>query len=202
MENITLRFATPADGKELLKIYAPFVAQTAVSFEYDVPTEEAFSARIGEIGRQYPWILCEIDGQTAGYAYGSVHMPRAAYMWDAQASVYLDPRFHRRGIATALYGCLFALLKMQGYVNVCVGITVPNEKSIGFHRAMGFSEVGVFKKNGYKLGKWYDVLFMEKALSDYPACPLPPLPIKSIPPEEAEALLRREAALLGQGWQK
>jgi len=196
MGKVMIRFARPEDAEELLRIYAPFVSDTPVSFEYEVPTVPAFAARISEITRQYPWLVCEIDGQIAGYAYGSVHMTRIAYQWDAQASVYLDERFHRRGIATALYHCLFALLKEQGYANVCVGITVPNEKSEGFHAAMGFSTVGVFHKTGYKLGQWRDVQFMEKALNQYPAQPLPPRSITGISPQESAAIFRESEQLV------
>ena len=115
---ITFRLATVADAKDILEIYTPFIEKTAKSFEVEVPSLKEYEDRVSHIGEKYPWVLCFLEGELAGYAYASLHMSRAAYQWDAQASVYLKEEFHRHKIATALYFCLFEILKAQGFFNV------------------------------------------------------------------------------------
>jgi comEA protein len=145
--NIQLRIAEKSDAPKLLDIYAPYVRNTSITFEYEVPSQEEFSRRVENITKIFPWILCEIDGKTAGYIYASSFRSRAAFQWDAELSAYLSPDFHRMGIATALYGCLQAVIREQGYLNLYALITVPNPASIGFHESSEEKEAKDAKKD-------------------------------------------------------
>lgn len=162
--NRSIRLATAADYREILNIYAPYVRDTAVTFETQVPTPDEFSARIGSISKQYPYLVYETDGKIVGYAYASKHMERAAYRYDVDVSIYVSPEYHGSGAAHKLYACLFSILKELGYYNAYAGCTLPNEKSIGFHKKLGFSLIGVHHKTGYKLGRWHDVAWFEKTV--------------------------------------
>lgn len=174
MKDVGVRLARPEDAPVLLGIYAPYVTNTCVSFEYDVPTVEEFQKRIETIGAAFPWLVCESDGTAAGYVYASRFAQRAAYRWDAEMSVYLSPEFHRMGLGSALYECEQALLAAQGYRKLYAKITVPNPQSIGLHEHMGFAPAAVYKNAGYKFGVWWDVAILEKQL--LPLCPNPPEP--------------------------
>ena len=153
-EKIVIRPATPEDAGAILDIYAKYVSDTTVSFEVEVPTIEDFQQRMEQIQEQFPWLVCEIDGVVAGYAYASKHAQRAAYRWSADLSVYVDEKYHRRHIAAALYAAILSMLREQGYYTVYAGVSTPNPKSEAFHTALGFEVVGVYPKVGYKLGKW------------------------------------------------
>ncbi|MCL2461258.1 MAG: GNAT family N-acetyltransferase [Defluviitaleaceae bacterium] len=163
----TIRSATPADAGAILEIYAPFITGTCITFETEVPSIGEFAARIGSIAKSYPYLVSEMDGKIVGYAYASKHRERAAYRFSADVSVYVAPEYHRQGVGRALYTKLFDMLREQGIYTVFAGITLPNEKSAGLHKALGFIEVGVYHNVGYKLGKWLDVIWMGKALKEY-----------------------------------
>lgn len=167
MEERKIRFATIEDAETILEIYAEYIVNTGVTFEIEVPTIEQFRERMRRITEQFPWLVCEIDGVIAGYAYGSKHGERAAYRWSADLSVYINEKFHRRGIATALYKAVMELLRLQGYFTVYAGVSTPNEKSEAFHSAFGFRNLGEFKNVGYKLGQWRGVAWYEMPLAEY-----------------------------------
>jgi len=195
----TLRVATEADAPGVQAIYAPFVADTAVSFEYEVPGVDEIRARIARTLPQFPWLVCETDGAVAGYAYGGRHAERAAYQWSADVSVYLGPEHRRVGVGRALYTVLLRLLAAQGYCNAYGGITLPNAASVGLHEAMGFTPVGVYRRVGYKHGAWHDVGWWACTLAT-PAGP--PAPLGSFAalretPELAAALAAGSALLRG-----
>lgn len=164
-----IRSATLDDAPALLEIYRPFIENTAVSFETQVPTVDEFAARVEKALNGWAWLVAEVDGQIAGYAYGGTHRERAAYRWSVETSVYLHSDFHRRGIARLLYSQLFDVLAEKGYCNAYAGATLPNDASIGFHRSMGFEWVGVFKRVGWKFGRWHDVAWMQRVLRETPA---------------------------------
>jgi L-amino acid N-acyltransferase YncA len=147
----------------------------ATSFEVEPPEVAAMSKRITDCLETLPWLVAEEDGCVLGYAYASAHRSRAAYRWSVDVSAYCEATVHRRGIGRALYEALFRILFLQGYVNAYAGVTQPNEASEGFHRAMGFTPVGVYHGVGYKLGAWHDVLWLERAVA--PRVADPPLPI-------------------------
>ncbi|MDR0500291.1 MAG: GNAT family N-acetyltransferase [Coriobacteriales bacterium] len=156
-----IRIAKRRDAAAILAIYAPFVEQTAITFTLKVPTLGQVRQTMGDILRHYPYLVCEVDGKVVGFAYAYRVRPHAAFNWNAELTVYIDPRHHGHGIATALYTALFALLKAQGFCNLYAVITLPNEASIALHKHFGFEQNMVQKACGYKLGKWRDVLWME-----------------------------------------
>ncbi len=174
MSNVKIRVATPKDGEALLNIYKGYIENTAITFETEVPSVEVFGQRIENTLNRFPWLVCEVDGVVAGYAYASKHRERAAYQWSADFSIYVDEKYHRRYIAKALYQALEELLRMQGYYTIFAGVTTPNPKSEAFHTAYGFDTIGVFENVGYKLGQWRGVKWFSYTLADYVEEPMAP----------------------------
>lgn len=169
----TIRPALSSDASSILDIYAPFILNTTVSFETEVPTIENFSQRIITNQESWPWLVYESDGFIAGYAYASKHRERAAYQWCVESSVYVNDHFQQKGIATKLYQTLFQILKFQGCRNVYAGITLPNEKSIHFHEKMGFNKIADYRNIGYKLNRWNTVRWYELQLNNFRDAPAP-----------------------------
>lgn len=182
--NIKIRLAEERDVPAMLHIYAPFVEQTSVSFEEEVPAEAAFWERIEGVLREAPWVVCTVDERVVAYAYAGYHRVRAAYRWNRELSAYVHPDFRGRFIGGALYQALFAALRWQGYTNALAGIVLPNVSSVRFHERMGFRLVGIYHKVGYKLSRYWDVGWWEKPLIDGDE---PPGEIRSV-----EALLRSD----------
>ena len=139
MPEVVLRPAEEEDIAEMLALYAPYVVQTTVSSEYDAPSIEEFTRRWRTYTQKLPWLVCRIDGEVVGYGYAAPHRTRAAYQWSVETSIYVAQEQHRHGIAGAIYAALFELLAMQGYYNIYVGITSPNERSMKFHKAWALS---------------------------------------------------------------
>lgn len=157
-----IRFASESDVPAMLAIYAPYVRDTAYTFEYTVPTEAEFTARLRSYTRQCPWLVWEEDGAVAGYAYGSLPFERAAYAWCAEVSVYLAPEVRGRGIGRKLYTALEAILWAQGYRVIYALITSENRVSLAFHEKMGYRTAAEFPGCGLKFGRWLGVIWMEK----------------------------------------
>jgi L-amino acid N-acyltransferase YncA len=153
------------DAVGCLAIYGPYVRDTAVSFEERVPTVEEFQRRIHETAATHPWLVLEEAGRIAGFAHGSRHRARAAYRWAADVTVYVAPSHHRRGVGRRLYSELLQRLQHQGLRVACAGITLPNEASVGLHRALGFEPVGVYRRIGFKHGTWHDVSWWQLELA-------------------------------------
>ena len=162
-----IRDADPeADAAACLAIYAPYVRDTPISFEEDLPSLEEFAGRIRATRATHAWLVHEDDaGVIAGYAYGGVHRTRAAYRWTTEVTVYVDRSRHRGGIGRALYEALFTRLGELGFQLAVAGITMPNDASIGLHRAVGFQPVGVYTGIGFKHGHWYDVSWWQRELN-------------------------------------
>lgn len=158
--------AKSADAPQILDIYAPFIRNTATSFEMEVPTVAQFSKRMEKYLSEASWLVCEEEGVVIGYAYASPHRGRAAYQWNREVSVYVHKAHYRKGIAQTLYTTLFQLLSLQGYTNVLAGIVQPNEASVRFHESLGFEKIGTYRNIGYKLGAWQDVAWYELFLVD------------------------------------
>lgn len=177
---MTIRFATPDDAPAILAIYAPYITDTTITFEYDIPTVAEFAQRIETIQQQYPYLVAELDRQLLGYAYASKHRDRPAYQWSVETSVYVHPDGHRRGIARQLYTLLFDFLRRQGYYNAFAGITMPNPKSEAFHRTMGFSYIGTYDNIGYKMGAWHPVAWFQMTLKPHPVDPPTPISITQL----------------------
>ena len=159
-----IRIATEQDLEQILSIYGPYVENTTVSFEYEVPTMGEFRVRFGEITKQFPWLVWEEDGIIAGYTYACAPFSRAAYCWCAEPSIYLRPEFHGRGIGRKLYNALERLLCMQGYRLSYAIITTENAASLAFHSAMGYSHLAEFPHCAYKHGKCLGIIWMQKPL--------------------------------------
>lgn len=185
--NGMIRFASADDSASLLKIYAQYI-DTPVTFEYELPTEAEFAERIRRISAEYPYLVWEESGVPRGYAYAHRHTERAAYQWNAELSVYVDSSFTSGGIGKRLYSVLLEILKRQGVRTVYAGVTLPNVKSEGLHRAFSFRRLGVYRRTGYKCGKWHDVAWFEKKLAPCTADPTPFLPIHRIPQRELQAI--------------
>lgn len=193
---VSVRPARLSDCEGMLKLYAPYVEETAISFEYEIPTLSEFQERFRSISGWFPWLLCEVEGELAGYAYASAAFERAAYQWDADLSVYLSPRFHRLGIASQFYGCLEQLLALQGYFKLYALVTSENERSLKFHRARGFQEVATFRRTGYKFGRWHGVTWLERDIggSEFPEAA--PCAFSQVEPGAVENILARAAEQL------
>lgn len=185
------------DIPAVLAIYQPYVEGTAITFEYETPSLEAFTKRVQEVTGYFPWLVCEAgDGRIAGYAYASRQRERAAYQWNAEYSVYIDPAFHRRHIASALLGGLDKLLALQGFFNIYSLVTQPNEKSMALHAAMGYEIVAVYEKTGFKMGEWLGVADLVKRLAPLPDMPEPTIPFHALPESTVQQILEEAARRL------
>lgn len=175
MGEITLRTATPDDAKQLLDIYSYYVDKTAITFEYDVPSLNEFQGRITETLRKYPYIIAEKDERIIGYAYAGVFKDRAAYSHCAEVTVYVHKDSHRHGLGKLLYSELESLLRQMGISNLYACIGIPSDtddeyldhNSMDFHMHIGYKLAGKFAKCGYKFGRWYDMVWLEKMIGDH-----------------------------------
>lgn len=196
MANYTIRRAKSEDAQALLTIYAPYVTDTPVTFEYEVPSLGEFTGRIQSVSAEYPYLVCERDGTANGYAYAHRYKERAAYQWDAELSVYLDGRSRGQGLGKAFYTALIEILRLQNIKNVYGCVLCPNESSERLHESFGFQRVGVFHSTGYKCGAWRDVVWFEKQIAPYESEPEPFRSIQTVDGEAIERVLcRAEEAL-------
>ncbi len=175
-----IRVATIADAPMLLEIYAPYVKNTAITFEYDVPSEEEFKRRIEHILRKYPYLVAESNGEIVGYAYAGPFHERPAYEWAVETSIYVRQDKKHLGIGKQLYGELEKFLKLQNILNLNACIAYPEiedeyltKNSVQFHRHLGYETVGEFHKCGFKFNRWYNVVWMEKQIGEHSEQPLP-----------------------------
>jgi len=175
---VRVRDATAQDAAACAAIYAPYVTDTAITFEVEPPSPEEMAARIASAQRAHAWLVAEPDDAAdrgvCGYAYAGPWKGRPAYRWSCEVAVYVRPGEHRRGAGKALYEVLLDRLAARGYRTVVGGLTLPNEASLGLHRALGFEDVGTFRRIGWKLGEWRDVHYLVRTLTaagDPPAEP-------------------------------
>ena len=159
-----IRVATEADVPEILAIYAPYIENTTVTFEYDVPCRREFMQRFLTVTQQFPWLVWEENGEILGYAYAAPPYARAAYSWCAEPSVYLKPEARGRGIGRRLYAALEEILKIQGYQVLYALITQENDSSLAFHQKLGYEIKVLFPDCGFKFGRWLGVYWLEKRL--------------------------------------
>ena len=178
MNAIHIRIAGPQDAEALLAIYAPYVEKTAITFEYAVPTIAEFKARIARILEKYPYIVAELDGKIAGYAYAGCFNPRSAYDWAVETTIYVREDLKKAGIGRTLYRAMEDILALQNIRNLNACIACPEaddeyltRNSIQFHEHLGYRLVGEFQKCGYKFGRWYNMVWMEKHIGDHPDNP-------------------------------
>ncbi|MES2780776.1 MAG: N-acetyltransferase family protein [Bacteroidota bacterium] len=175
-----IRLVEEKDTVALRDIYAHYVENTHVSFEYRAPDSEEFRERILTITEEFPWLVCLQNDKAIGYAYAHKHRLRDAYQWSPESTIYLAPDFHTKGIGSILYKTLFDVLKLQGYHTVFAGVALPNEKSVGIHQRMGFEDIGIFQKVGYKNGKWHDTRWFQLNLQGYSDEPVAPRKLQTV----------------------
>ena len=160
-----IRRATPDDAAPCQAIYAPYVRDTVISLEAEPPSVEVMRSRIGEALAAHDWLVLEVDGEIRGYAYGGTYRTREAYRWACEVSVYLEPGRRRTGAGRQLYEALFPRLVERGYLTALAGMTLPNPASEGLHRSLGFTDVGTWRRIGWKFGAWHDVLWLQRPLA-------------------------------------
>lgn len=190
------RVARTEDAPGVLAIYAPFCESTEVSFEIVAPSEKQMRDRIDKVLQQFPWLVCELDGEVAGYVYATQHRERAAYRWAVDVAVYVAAKHRRRSLGRALYASLFWILREQGYFKAYAGITLPNPGSVGLHEAVGFLPVAVFPGVGYKRGRWLDVGWWHLELQPPVTDPPEPQSFNRLDHETVSAALATGEALL------
>lgn len=178
---ITVREATLSDAERILEIYAYYIENTAISFECTVPTIAAFRRRMQTIMQRYPYLVILDDGRVEGYAYASPYKDRAAYAWCCEMSIYLDHRAKKRGLGKRLYAALTNALQAMGIVCMYACIACPdrddeylNSNSAEFHAHLGYRKIGEFRHCGYKFGRWYNIVWMEKIIGVH-TTPQPPV---------------------------
>lgn len=171
---VIVRDAELKDAERILEIYAYYVQNTAISFEYDVPTLSEFQNRMVNTMKKYPYLVIEKDGNIQGYAYAGAFVGRAAYAWSCELTVYLDYTARKCGLGRTIYEALQNRLSEMGILNLYACIGYPkeddeylNKNSAEFHEHMGFVKVGEFHKCGYKFGRWYNMIWMEKIIGKH-----------------------------------
>lgn len=169
--NAILRVARPDDAGDIAAIYAPYVRDTVISFETEPPDEAEMRRRIAVTLETHPWLVAELSGRVAGYAYASQHRVRLAYRWGCDVAVYLAPEAMGQGIGSALYTELLELLRRQGFCRAFGGIALPNPASVALHERHGFRHLGTYSQVGFKLGAWHDVGWWQLALKADPGPP-------------------------------
>jgi len=171
---IEIREATPDDAAALLAIYAPYVQQTAITFEYDVPTLAEFRQRIETIRQHYPYLVATDDGQPVGYAYASAFKERAAYQWAVETSIYIAQNHRHKSIGLQLHDALETALRQRGILNMnaCISYLEKADEylpldSVHFHHRLGYQQVAHFHQCGRKFNRWYDMIWMEKLIGEH-----------------------------------
>ncbi len=176
MSKAMVRSAKLEDAERILEIYAYYIKHTAITFEYDVPTLSEFQNRMKNTMRKYPYLVVEKGGIIQGYAYAGAFIGRAACDWSCEVTVYLDHTAHKCGLGRMIYEELASRLREQGILNLYASIAYPeeedaylNKNSAEFHAHLGFSKVGECNKCGYKFGRWYNLIWMEKIIGNHQA---------------------------------
>ena len=171
MSELKIRDVQLEDAQRLLEIYSPYVLNTAVSFEYNVPSLDEFKERITNITKKYPYLVCEKAGKIIGYVYASAYSSRTAYDWTAETSIYIDKECRRQGAGALLYKELENRLKKIDVVNLLAGVAFcENEDeylthdSPKFHLNQGYVEVAYMKGVGKKFDRWYDLKWYQKRI--------------------------------------
>jgi L-amino acid N-acyltransferase YncA len=184
----TIRLAKQSDAPALLSIYGQYI-DTSVTFEYELPSPDEFARRIRETSARYPYLVCEEDGVITGYAYAAAYRERAAYIFDAETSIYLDSRCRGRGNGRALYTALIGILRLQNIVNVYAVIIAGNESSERMHEALGYRLLFRHEAVGYKHGQWLDALLYELRIGERSPNPAPFIPIGQFNPTQIHQML-------------
>jgi L-amino acid N-acyltransferase YncA len=172
----TIRSAEESDAPGIAGIYAPYVRDTAVSFETELPTAEIMGQRITTTLETHPWLVAEHGGETVGFAYAGKHRERAAYRWSVDVTVYVSGAMRNSGVGRALYVALLEVLRRQGFRSAFAEIVLPNPGSVRLHEAAGFKPIGVHYDVGFKLGSWQNIGYWRLGLAEGSAPHGEPIP--------------------------
>ena len=186
MSDIIIRKACLEDAADILAIYAPYVENTAISFEYEAPSLEEFRHRMRHHMEKYPYLVAEQNGKLLGYAYAAAFHPRKAFQWLAETSIYLAPQAQGLGLGRRLYEALEKALRDMHIIDMYAIVASPSQEdeylthhSEQFHLHLGFETVARLDNCGYKFGHWYHVLWMKKTLNERSHSPSDILPFPS-----------------------
>lgn len=181
LSDYTIRTATADDAEALLSIYAYYVEHTAVTFEYEPPTVDEFRDRILSTLPKYPYLVIERGGEILGFSFAHAFRERTAYDYAVETTIYIRRDVRGAGCGRAIYTALEDELRRMGVTNLyaCVGYAEQDDEHLTdasprFHERMGFKTCGMFRNCGYKFGRWYSMVWMEKIIGDYRS-PMPPL---------------------------
>ena len=179
---IDIRAATPDDAHALLGIYGPYVVTNAVSFESVPPTPKEMRARIAAAGDLHPWLVgCDKDsGLVLGYAAAKPLRPGPSYRFAVETACYVAGELEGQGIRRGLYGALLATLTAQNFTQAVSTLTMPQDKAILLHEALGFKRAGVYREVAFKNGQWIDVGIWQRSLAEPADTPDEPVPFSSV----------------------
>lgn len=183
-QSISVRTAREDDAPAMARIYAYYVNKTAITFEYQAPDAPEMDRRRKSILAQYPYLVAEKDGVVIGYAYAHEFYGREAYSWSVESTIYIDKDARQSGVGRVLYEALERALKAMGILNIntCISIAKDPEDpyltngSLFFHQRLGYDKIAHFHHSGYKFGRWYDVIWMEKMIGEHGDNPSPIVP--------------------------
>ena len=171
--SVSIRSATPADIPAITAIYAVEVTDLVNTYETEVPDEAEMGRRMDALReRGFPYLVAELDGQLAGYAYAGTYRVREAFNWTVENSVYVAGWAQGRGVGRALLGALIQACTQAGFRQMVAVIGEPsNTASIKLHERFGFVHVGTYRGIGRKHGRWLDTVQMQRTLGDGDASP-------------------------------
>lgn len=199
MDKLNIRQVTIEDTKDILKIYEPYILNTPITFEYDVPSIKEFEERIRKITSKYPYLVCEENNEIIGYAYASEYKGRKAYDYTVELSIYIKEGYNKKGIGKNLYMALIEILKKQNFKIVYACITV--HKTLGsnkFHEKLGFKEIGFFEKSGYKDNNWYDTAWYSLEIGKFEKHPKAITPINELDNKEKDKIIQKYNNILNK----
>lgn len=196
--SVNIRIATPADASAVRRIYGPYILETAVTSEYEVPEVEEFERRIANTLQRYPYLVAELDGTVVGFTYAAAFRPRVGTKHAVETSIYVQKDLKRGGIGGRLYRTLGNLLLLQNIynMNACIAYCEPEDEYVPktsrlFHEKMGYKPCATFTNCSRKFGRWYDLLFMEKLLVDeFPSEDKPFIPFPELSQSQVEEVLQ------------
>lgn len=179
--SIQIRMIEEQDIPNVLEIYRPYVENSVITFEYEVPSLSSFQERVHHKLEQFPWLVIEMDGELCGYAYASIFRERIAYQWDCELSVYIAQDKSGHHLGSMLYEALIQLVQVQGYIQAYGLVTLPNDASLALHRKFAFQEEGILSHTGYKQGRWLDVMILRKQINAFDSVKQAPISIQAVP---------------------
>lgn len=191
-----IRLATVEDIGRIKEIYTPYVENTVLNSEYKVPTMNELVERFELVTKDFPWLVCEIEGEIAAYTYASKPFKREGYKWTAELSVYTDSKYHGKRLASALYESILEILKLQGYYNIYACVLSVNEGSAKFHERHGFKTISIFPKMVYKHNQWIDIMWMGLNVREHDENPKAPITIWDVDKEILDGIFKKNKGII------